>query len=77
VLALSQSLESELVDQGVELAALPTYQVGSLVERLVPRPGAAVPLMLVGGLEHPAPLNMQINQQFIAASDSDATVFNT
>ena len=75
VLALSQSLESELVDQGVELAALPTYQVGTLVERLVPRPGAAVPLMLVGGLEHPAPLNVQINQQFIEASES--TIINS
>jgi hypothetical protein len=76
VLALSQNLESELVDQGVELAALPTYRVGSMVERLVPHPGAAVPLMLVGGLEHnQGPLNVQINQQFIEASES--TIINS
>jgi hypothetical protein len=67
VLALSQRLESELVDQGVELAALPRHQIGSLVERMVPRPGAAVSLMLVSELERPAPVNVQINQQFIEA----------
>ena len=66
VLSLRQSLEVELLEQGLDLVALPSGQVASLVNALCPAPRVIVPLSQLAGPQVRGPqVTVQINQQFI------------
>jgi hypothetical protein len=63
LLSIQQSLEEDLDEQGL---SLPTGQLISLIDSLVPDPGATVPLALMSGQEESPPrVSVQFHQQII------------
>jgi hypothetical protein len=73
ILTIRHSLEEELVNNGVELHALPRAQINALIEGLVPGPTASDSLALLAAPQSPQtipPIALNINQQFINAIES-------
>jgi hypothetical protein len=76
-LSLEQTLEEELLEQGVDLPALPNYGIAALVEGTMPGPATFAPLALLAApmSNRPAQLNVHINQQF--AETIESTIINS
>jgi hypothetical protein len=70
MLSLQRNIEDELLEKGVDLAAVPTNQITELVESLVPGAAASVPLALPTTLQtrQSPQLNFQINHGLIIHS---------
>jgi hypothetical protein len=73
ILTIRHSLEEELVDHGVELQVIPSAQINTLIETLVPGPSASDSLMLLTVPQSARTLPLvavNINQQFVNAIES-------
>jgi hypothetical protein len=72
VLELCHSLESELVDHGVDLRQIPSGQINSFIDRLVP--GASTPesvaLLAAPSSLHPTHVTVNLNPQIVHAAES-------
>ena len=72
VLELRHSLESELVDNGVDLRQIPSGQINSFIDRLVPGASApeSVALLAAPSSLHPTHVTVNLNPQIVHAAES-------
>jgi chromosomal replication initiator protein len=73
LLFLRQSLEQELVENGVDLRQLPGTELGALFEKLVPGPSAPESLTLLAGplhVVHTPPITVNISPQIVSTLES-------
>jgi site-specific recombinase XerD len=72
VLELRHSLESELMDQGIDLSQIPSGQINSFIDRLVPGASApeSVALLAAPSSLHPTHVTVNLNPQIVHAAES-------
>lgn len=72
VLELRHSLESELVDHGIDLSQIPSGQINSFIDRLVPGASApeSVALLAAPSSLHPTHVTVNLNPQIVHAVES-------
>ena len=73
ILSLKHSLEEELIDNGIDLRQVPSGQIDTLLERLVPGPSASGSWALLAApwtAQLSAPVTVNINPQIINAMES-------
>jgi hypothetical protein len=72
ILIIRHNLEEELVEEGIELRAVPSAQIHALIDQLVPGASASSSFALLAGPQIPHAINyaLNINQQVINAVES-------
>jgi hypothetical protein len=73
ILAIRHNLEEQLVASGVDMGQVPRTQIDALIEKLVPGPSVTDALGLAAAphsLQATAAVTLNINQQFISATES-------